>query len=551
MALAAASWVAVTGAPAPAKHVTLTAEVEGTSRAVVARALAREVAALGTEVEIVDEASTQLELSAVDAGSVDFALVPGAFRIERFPHVRQVAPLYVEALHLLVKQELAGSIGASLAGLRGHVIDVGPLDGATAGLAAVVLGFSGVPLAGDTASGGAVLRSFEPAEIEAIVLRGDRKAMPDAVFHLATVPSKVAQKLLDSGIYRLEPLPFADAVRISALLSHDPKDGLAAEIERSSVVDTVIPGFVYGTDPASPPEPLHTLGTRLLLVSNERVSPETVARVLEATFHSRFARIVEPPLDRSVLALPRRLHLHPGTIDFKNRGEPFITANSVADLSNTLSVLGALVGGSIFLWSAWQQRRRARTDALFGAYMLRVAEVERKAVEIELTAGLELEPLISLQRDLLQLQSEALERFAAGGHASSTTASVVSAPMRSSPFGFSGIIGWIRKSPSRQASRIANLERSRIWRADSSRTTAYGAGSAATRSAIWRFSVPSAALSAATRSSKEVDATTCSMRVSSTASPRPSSARAMVQRTRSTIVPPGMPSNSLRSSRTR
>jgi len=412
--LAAAIWVAVADAPPPAKHVTLTSGAPGTSRAVVARALAREVSALGTEVEIVGEASEQAELSDVDSGKIDFALVSGAFRVERFPHVRQVAPLYVEALHLLVKQELEGSIGVSLAGLRGRVIDVGPLGGATAGLAAAVFDFSEVPLAGDTASGGVVLRSHQPLALEALVLRGDPRAMPDAIFHLGTVPSKVAQKLLDSGIYRLEPLPFADAIRMSALVRQDPKDGLAAEIERSSVVDTVIPGFVYGTDPASPPATLHTLGTRLLLVANQRVSPETVARILDAAFHSRFARIVEPPLDRSVLALPRRLHLHPGTIDFRKQDQPVFTADSVADLSNTLSVLGALVGGSIFLWSAWQQRRRSRTDQLFGVYMLRVAEVERKAVEIELTAGLELEPLITLQRDLLQLQSEALERFAAG-----------------------------------------------------------------------------------------------------------------------------------------
>jgi hypothetical protein len=152
----------------------------------------------------------------------------------------------------------------------------------------------------------------------------------------------------------------------------------------------------------------------LLLVANRGVSPETVGRFLEAAFHSRFARIVEPPLERSVLSLPRRLHLHPGTIAFKNRDQPVITPNNVDEISNTLSVLGALVGGSIFLWSAWQQRRRARADALFGTYMLRVAEVERKAVELELGAGLELEPLISLQRDLLQLQGEALDRFAAG-----------------------------------------------------------------------------------------------------------------------------------------
>jgi hypothetical protein len=180
------------------------------------------------------------------------------------------------------------------------------------------------------------------------------------------------------------------------------------------VVDSVIPGFVYGTDPPSPPEAIHTLGTRLLLVAHQGVSPETVGRVLEAVFRSRFARIVEPPLDGSLLALPRRLRLHPGTLEFEKEGKPVITADNVDEFSNSLSVLGALVGGSIALWSAWQQRKRARANQLFGEFMLRVAEVERKAVEIELSASQELPPLVALQRDLLQLQGEALERFASG-----------------------------------------------------------------------------------------------------------------------------------------
>ena len=379
LAAAISIWVAVTRTSPPARRVTLTSGVEGTSRAVVARALAGEVSALGTEVEIVGQAGTQAELSGVASGSIDFALVSGAYRIERYPHLRQVTPLYVEALHLLVKEEHAGSVGASLAGLRGRVVDIGPHDAATEGLAAAVLTFSGVPLG--AATGGAVVRSLELADLEALVERGDRKALPDAVFDLATVPSKVAQKLVRAGKYRLVPLPFADAFRLSALVSEGPTEGLAREIERPFVVGTVIPGFAYGTDPASPPEPLHTFGTRLLLVCHERVSPETVARFLDAAFTSRFAHVVEPPLNRSVLALPQRLELHPGTIAFVNRDKSIITADNVNDLANTLSVLGALVGGSIFLSRAWRQRRQARTDDLFGAYMLRVAEVERKAVK--------------------------------------------------------------------------------------------------------------------------------------------------------------------------
>jgi hypothetical protein len=429
LALGIGLWAAARSEAPAASRVTLTAGDEGSTRAVVARALAREVRARGVEVEVVAEPNTTAELAAVDSGSVDFGLVSGAFRIEAFEHVRQVAPLYIEALHLLVKSELAEPVGVSLAGLRGRVIDVGPPDSASAGLASAVLAFARVPIAGAAGTGGAVLRSLAPAELEALVARGDRKALPDAVFHLATMPSILAEKLVRSGHYRLEPLAFADAFRLSALVEEKRPVGAAAEIERPFVVDTVIPGFAYGTDPATPPEPLHTLGTRLLLVANSRVSPATIERFLDAAFSSRFAHVVEPPLDRSLLQLPARLALHRGTLAFKNQDKSVITEDTVANLSNTLSVLGALVGGSIFLVSAWRQRRQARTDALFGAYMLRVAEVSRKAVELELSASMELAPLMTLQRDLLSLQGEALARFSAGELGNQATLSNLLAPL--------------------------------------------------------------------------------------------------------------------------
>jgi hypothetical protein len=83
-------------------------------------------------------------------------------------------------------------------------------------------------------------------------------------------------------------------------------------------------------------------------------------------------------------------------------------------LANVLSVLGALVGGGVFLWQSLRQRVSARRDELFGGYQLQIAALESRGVELELAAELALEPLISLQRDLLQLKSEALARYASG-----------------------------------------------------------------------------------------------------------------------------------------
>jgi hypothetical protein len=61
--------------------------------------------------------------------------------------------------------------------------------------------------------------------------------------------------------------------------------------------------------------------------------------------------------------------------------------------------------------------------------MLRVARIERRVVELELAASLELEPLVALQRELLTLKSDALESFAAGDLGSQAALSDVLAPV--------------------------------------------------------------------------------------------------------------------------
>jgi TRAP-type uncharacterized transport system substrate-binding protein len=228
----------------PARHVTLTAGSQGDTRGLVARALASEVSALGVETEVVDAEGTVNELERVDSGAVDFALVSGAFRIEGYPHVREVAPLYVEALHLLVKQELAGSVGASLTALRGRTVDLGGPGTTSAGLATAVLAFADVRPGGATADGYVAL-GLRDRELAALLERGDRSALPDAVFHLATVPSLIALRLVRSADYRLVPLPFAEAFRLTALIGEGPTQGPAARIERPYTMDTVVPAFTY------------------------------------------------------------------------------------------------------------------------------------------------------------------------------------------------------------------------------------------------------------------------------------------------------------------
>ncbi|WP_162560057.1 type 2 periplasmic-binding domain-containing protein [Methylotetracoccus oryzae] len=398
----------------PAPRITLTAGLAGTTRAELAQALADDISSRGTLTRVVPSADTTAALKAVNSGAVDLAMVSGIFRSGDYQHVLEVTPLYAEALHLLVKREMAEEVTRSLTALRGHIVSLGSEGSETHELASNVLGLLGISSASLLNSNGIRSQSLRPAEIDRFLTQGRRNDLPDAVFHLATVPSKVALKFIRHADYRLVPIPFSEAFRLSSIVSDNPLDDTNSQIERLFTQDVVIPPFTYEIEPPVPAGPMHTLGAPLLLVANESVSPATIERVMEAVFDSRFARFQQPPLDRSLLALPSRMTLHPGSASFREREHPLLTADDVDTLSNSLSVLGALLGAALFLREACRQRGHSRRHGLFTSYLARIATIERRLATLELSSSLDTEKLSSLQRELLELKGEALEQFSSG-----------------------------------------------------------------------------------------------------------------------------------------
>ena len=350
-----------------AQRITITPGPLGTTRALVARTIATAVTTHGGQAEVVATAHAAAAVGAVNAGTVDFALVPEAFPGDHRSHVREVTPLYVEAMHLLVKAELAGAANQGLAALKGRTIGLGPRGSANAGLATAVLSFAGIPPGPD----GFVPSDIDVAELERLIAAGDRAALPDAVLFLATLPSEIALHLIRDLDYALVPLPFADAFRLNALISANHPTERRDGVERRVVLDVVIPAFTYQAEPAVPPAPLHTVGSRLMLITNDAVPADTVQQVLEAVFSSQVAHVAHPPLERSVLSLPPHLPRHEGTLAFLRRGQPYITQDTVDTVSSSFSVIGALAGGLLFLWQWWRQRRQAGRDEKFGSYLLK------------------------------------------------------------------------------------------------------------------------------------------------------------------------------------
>jgi hypothetical protein len=246
------------------------------------------------------------------------------------------------------------------------------------------------------------------------------------------------------------------------VIASDGKPRIDPDDQRRLASDVVLPPFLYQTKPAVPATPLPTLGARLHLIAREGVSPETVEAVLDAVFDSHFARLLHPPLDRSALAGFPRAELHPGTLLFLDRNAPAITNEAVGDLSNTVSILGALFGGGAFLVQGYRQRRRAKRDEIIAAHLLRVVELERRVVEIELASSMDLDELIAIQRELLQLKGETLDRFTSGDIDGRSTLNDLLMPIRALRDHVSEMLLHMRDSLEEQA-RAGGRTAGAVW----------------------------------------------------------------------------------------
>lgn len=399
--------------PATVEPLRIWGGSEATSRALFAEALAT-----STGGSVDDSVSALHALAEVNEGRLDAALVPGALPFSSKTHLRQVAVLQLEPLHLLVRAELATAPGGGLDCLRGRRIDFGPPGRTELRLARAVLAFAGIPPQSEAVPDGYLASELNPADLVGRLDRGE--PLPDAVFLLETMPSEIARRLVIERGFRLLALPFAEAFALRALPDelearvHGDVDEPHAALHRGFVYDAVIPPYTYSVDPPVPAEPLHTLATRLLLVAHERVAPASVERLLDIAYSATFGGVMHPPLDPRLLVLPPELPLHPGTVAYLRRNDPAITQETLGATANLLSVGGAVLGSGLFVWQFWRQRLRVRREETFEAYILKVASIERRAGELELAAELELEPLIHLQRDVTRLKSEALARFSAG-----------------------------------------------------------------------------------------------------------------------------------------
>ena len=367
-------------------------------------ALAKEVKPLGLHLhEVATDGSEAALQKLAEPGTVlDLALVQGGLHLtpDQTSRIRQVAALMEEPLHLLVKgQELLDQVKADgLPTLRGKTVNLSTSGSGTHRLATELMVFAGLEP-----------EDYEHRDLSYEALMKAKEAdLPDAAFMVSAVPSAVAQSLVEKHGYRIAPLPYA-----AAFVRWRPGDE-SAGVSHRHIHESTIPAMTYDREPPVPDEPVRTLGTRMLLVARADLEHEVVDRLMEAIFETPFSYVDDPPLKLEMLKITPEVAWHSGTLHYAEHNKPLIAGDVLDLLEKEVSIGAAVLGGLFCLWQWLRARFRRVRDMSFETYILRVVELERQTLELEAAPVMDLSRLLAIQRELGQLKTEALERFASG-----------------------------------------------------------------------------------------------------------------------------------------
>lgn len=359
-------------------HLRISAGDARGRRTEVARALVATCAQRGLELEIIESHGSEEALHRVERREIDLALVQGGLRPNE--HVREVAPLVLEPLHLLVRGEMY-----DVEDLEGSTVNLAPHGSGTRHLAIEVLSLVGIDSGSDIRE-----TSYGYQELEEM----PAEQLPDAIFHVSALPSPVARLLIQERGYRLLPLPFADAIALRNV----------------AVSRGTIPAFAYGASPATPREDVATLATRMLVIAHRETSEEIVRRVLEAIASEDFGRMARVPLeDESLFARPE-MPLHQGTIAWLHRNDPVLTSEGIQGIESLRSFLVSLIVAAVLAYRWWRRKQARGLDG----FIAEVSAIDREALVLERGARLDLAKMLALRARLGDAKSRALEAFQTG-----------------------------------------------------------------------------------------------------------------------------------------
>jgi TRAP-type uncharacterized transport system substrate-binding protein len=353
-------------------------------------------------------------LGKVNSHELDLALVQGGLSAQGLDQVRQVAALYTEPLHLLVKKDLEATVAADLAALKGKRINLTQHGSGTYLLARAVLDFAGLKAPEGGGEG-----DYVPATLgkNDLVLLGEEllvappnqrlglvEQLPDALFLVEAMPSDVAQVLVRAADYRLVPLPFAEAFSLAEV-----NDAWAAttRLEPGFIKSIQIPPYLYQVTPAVPGHACPTLGTSLLLVAHKDVPEGAVSQLLRTIYESHFAIVTHPqPLSGTSPEFP----LHPGAVAFRDRDQPLLS-RELLDVLAKLITLWVFVSATCFALSRYFLRDPTRRFVYYLREFTRLDLVARGIADDPQAPDEPVKRVAYLEDKLSRLKAQMVQEF--------------------------------------------------------------------------------------------------------------------------------------------
>ncbi len=401
--------------PQPDVHtLRVTAGVPGLNRYGIARYFQRHAKEVELKVHIVESEGTIGATRMVDSGEVDMAIVNGLLRSPQLKSVRQVSPVTVEAIHLLVKQEFAESVAEDFNALQGLSLNVGPVGTETEMLSHALLAFCDVSIDDHRSNDGPKLtrqsigdllttlekiEDAKPTDIETL-----RKTLPDVVIHASTYPSPLAKRLIQIGDFQLIAAPFADAF---SKITVEEEEHDSDHLDQIHVMPIEIPAYMYGATPPTPREDCPTIGCPTILIAHKDVPDAVVSRLLPRIYDGPVKRVYDPPPLHSVAPT---YPWHPASIEYRDRDKPVVFADLAEAVQKIVGVIAPLVGGCLALFGFYRWRQTLRFIEYFEQYQT----LDRQAkglTQNEVVTPTAADEARRLEAQLTKLQEQAVADF--------------------------------------------------------------------------------------------------------------------------------------------
>jgi TRAP-type uncharacterized transport system substrate-binding protein len=385
-----------------------------TRRTKVALSLVDQLQNTRVQLRVIATVGSEEALAKVNGHELDLALVQGGLSAQGLDNVRQVAALYAEPLHLLVKKDLEAAVAQDLGALKGKRINLSQHGSGTYLLSRAVLDFAGLKLPENESQGDYFPSTLDKCDL---VVLGERilaapveqrsklvNQLPDAIFLVESMPSDVVQVLVRAADYRLVALPFARAFSLAEF--HDARVA-STQLEPSLIKAVQIPPYLYQVTPAVPERGCDTLGTSLLLVAHKDVPDEAVYQLLRTIYESHFAMMTHP---QALAGATPEYPYHPGAIAYRDRDQPMVS-------KEMLDVLAKLITLWVFVSATfWALRRYFDRDpmARFVYYLREFTQLDLVARGITDDAEAPTEPVqrvIHLEDKLSRLKAQMIQEF--------------------------------------------------------------------------------------------------------------------------------------------